>query len=208
MAAAALSARDPRGAYFERLAATWDASQPPGRPARLRTLWMGLAPWWRGAQAVLDVGAGSGALLPLLHEALPGARLVAVDLAAAMLRCAQARGTGAAPVQADAHALPFPPACFDAVLCDSALPHLRDRPHALREMARLLRPGGALIVLHDAGREAIHHIHAHADRAIRHDMLPERDELARLLVDAGLTDVMVDDAADHCIACARAVADV
>ena len=99
--------------------------------------------------AVLDVGCGTGALLRLLATRLPAeAELVGVDPAAAMLEAA--RATSDHPrvrfERAPAEHLPFPDASFDLVVSTVSFHHWDDRIAGLREVARVLRPDGRLVL--------------------------------------------------------------
>jgi ubiquinone/menaquinone biosynthesis C-methylase UbiE len=97
---------------------------------------------------VLEVAAGTGvvtrALATLPNEAVS---LVATDLNQAMLDQAAAVGTARAVQwqQADAMALPFPDADFDAVVCQFGAMFFPDKPKAFSEARRVLRPGGVFI---------------------------------------------------------------
>lgn len=97
---------------------------------------------------LLEVGCGTGNIS--LALAAQGAEVVGLDASAAMLALAQAkaRGTGAALslVRGVAGQLPFAAASFDGVLCILALDFMADREGALREMVRVLRPGGFVTV--------------------------------------------------------------
>lgn len=92
-----------------------------------------------GAGRILDVGAGTGVDLAAL-----GGRAVGVDRSMVMSTRAAARGCTVAV--ADAHALPFAAATFDAVRADRTLQHLAEPARALDEFVRVLRPGGRLVV--------------------------------------------------------------
>lgn len=187
---------DPRRAFFERLAEEWDAQQPPDREERL---WRLLAPHRNNledARSVLEVGTGTGALIPLLREMAPAARIVSIDLAHGMLRQARARCPDAWLVQADVHALPFPAGAFDRSVCHNAFPHFRDPGAALAELARTLRPGGVLLILHDLSREEVNAIHQGAGGAIGSDVLPPGAELHRMLADNGFSPLSVEDGPD------------
>jgi SAM-dependent methyltransferase len=97
-----------------------------------------------GARALLDVGCGAGTNLELLAERFPGARAHGIDVERAPLRfCRADRGLPVA--QADAERLPFAAGAFDLVAALDALEHLADDAAALREIHRVLRPGGALV---------------------------------------------------------------
>lgn len=103
----------------------------------------------RSPARVLELAAGTGALTRRLAADLPAtARIVATDLNAPMLEQAQ-RGDAARAVtwqQADALDLPFQAEAFDLVVCQFGLMFFADRPAALRQALRVLRPGGALLL--------------------------------------------------------------
>jgi ubiquinone/menaquinone biosynthesis C-methylase UbiE len=99
--------------------------------------------------AVLDVACGTGALAARLAPAT-ARQFVGIDLAAAMLTVAAQKLTAQPHCTlacGRADALPFADAQFDLVVTASALHYFRDPVAALREMARVVRPGGRVIVL-------------------------------------------------------------
>jgi ubiquinone/menaquinone biosynthesis C-methylase UbiE len=92
---------------------------------------------------VLEVGCGAGHLL----ARLPAGRAVGLDLAESLLaRTARRLRGGAALAQGDAAALPFAGAAFDRVYCSEVLEHLVDPAAAVREIRRVLRPGGVAVL--------------------------------------------------------------
>jgi SAM-dependent methyltransferase len=102
-------------------------------------------------ERVLEVGCGTGILWRENAERIPpGVSLTLSDLSAGMLAEARAQLSGLAPPpdfrEADVQSLPFPNASFDAALSSHMLYHVPDRARALRELARVLRPGGRLFV--------------------------------------------------------------
>jgi SAM-dependent methyltransferase len=89
---------------------------------------------------VLEVAFGTG---HLAAEALArGATVVGVDVAPAMVALARQRVSGASFHEGDAEALPFNDGKFDAVICCFGLLHFAEPARALREAARVLKPGG------------------------------------------------------------------
>ena len=97
----------------------------------------------------IEVGIGSGLNIPFYSPAVT--RAVGVDLSQEMLRQAQERvshsGIPFALVQADAEVLPFPDASFDTVAISLALCTIPDPVKALRELGRVCRPGGRIVML-------------------------------------------------------------
>jgi ubiquinone/menaquinone biosynthesis C-methylase UbiE len=90
---------------------------------------------------VLEVGAGTGVLWTRIDHARRGLRLTLTDFSPAM--CARLRAIpGARVLQCDATKLPFADDSFDTVIANHMLYHLDDPRAALREFARVLRPGG------------------------------------------------------------------
>jgi ubiquinone/menaquinone biosynthesis C-methylase UbiE len=98
---------------------------------------------------VLEVGAGTG--INLEHYAESIEKLVLVEPERAMMRKLEQRlrelGRGAQIVEAEAEALPFPDGSFDAVVCTLVLCNVGNPQSALREMRRVLRPGGSFLFL-------------------------------------------------------------
>jgi len=96
------------------------------------------------ADRLLDVGCGAGALGLLVGER--ARRCVGVDGALAVLGKAAAHGVSVQCADLDAAHLPYRDAAFDAVTCLDVLEHVLDPRHLLRELARVLRPGGVLVL--------------------------------------------------------------
>lgn len=105
-----------------------------------------------GGGRVLDVGTGPAQIPIELVARSEGSRAVAIDAARHMLRAGaehlKRTGTGERVrlVLTDAKRLPFPDASFDAVLSNSIVHHIPDPVPCFAEIARVLRPGGALLL--------------------------------------------------------------
>lgn len=95
-------------------------------------------------EAVLDVMTGTGAVAAAV--AGRAGRVVGVDVSAGMLARARARVPDAEFVRGDAAALPFPDSAFDVVVCAAGVFFLPDMPGGVREWARVVRPGGRVVV--------------------------------------------------------------
>ncbi len=129
---------------FDRIARRYDVMNT------LMTL--GMDQLWRRVVAgsigtptqVLDVGTGTAKLAQAIQRQHPGARVYGVDFSELMLRA----GARAVPLAtADALALPFADASFDAVTSAFLVRNLADLPRGVQEQARVLRTGGRLAIL-------------------------------------------------------------
>lgn len=101
---------------------------------------------WRGKPArVLDAGCGTGGLIRTLSSQEPHWTITGLDFSP--IACSLAReSTSAETVQGSITELPFPAASFDIVTCADVLSQVPDGSMALREFARVLRPGGVVVI--------------------------------------------------------------
>jgi SAM-dependent methyltransferase len=99
----------------------------------------------RAGQRALDVGCGPGALTAELAARLGSAAVAAVDPSAPFVAAARARNPGVDVRLAAAEELPFGDGRFDAALAQLVVHFMADRVAGLREMARVTRPGGAVV---------------------------------------------------------------
>jgi SAM-dependent methyltransferase len=105
-------------------------------------------------QTVLDVACGTGIVARTVADRFAGnGRIVGVDLNDGMLTVARRVRPEVDWRRADAAHLPFDDGSFDAVLCQMALMFFPDRVAALREMARVARPGGVVALAVPASLE-------------------------------------------------------
>ena len=152
-------------AFFATRAATWDTRFGDDIPAYTAAVSeAGL----RAGDVAIDVGCGTGRALPVLRSAVGrDGRVLGLDLTPEMLEVAASRAAevDAALLQADASHLPLRDATVDAVLAAGLVAHLPDPTAGLRELARVTRPGGRLIVFHPTGRAALAARHGREVRA-------------------------------------------
>jgi len=132
---------------YEAMAPQFDRLEAPAEWLGLRSLRRGL--FGRARGAVLEVAIGTGRNIPLYNERVE--RLTGIDLSPAMLEVARERA-GRARFAVDllegaAESLPFQAATFDTVTSSLSTCTFADPVRALREMARVARPGGAILLL-------------------------------------------------------------
>jgi ubiquinone/menaquinone biosynthesis C-methylase UbiE len=92
---------------------------------------------------MLDAGGGTGRLSSRLRRFV--GNVVIVDPSSAMLKQAQRKGH-LSLVKADAERLPFPDERFERIVVVDALHHFHDQRRAIRDLLRVLKPGGRLVV--------------------------------------------------------------
>ena len=141
---------------------------------------------------VLDIGCGTGQLATRIAQTLPRARVVGCDFSAGMLRRASARSSGnrgARWVQGDAGRLPFRDGAFDAVVSTEAFHWFPDQEAALRELFRVLVPGGRLLLalVNTPARLVSEVMHAGSRLVGEPFYWPTTTQLRRQVQDAGFT---------------------
>ncbi|WP_329403083.1 class I SAM-dependent methyltransferase [Streptomyces melanogenes] len=168
--------------FFGARAADWDNRFPDDGPAYAAAVAeLGLRP---GA-AVLDAGCGTGRALPPLRDAVgPGGTVLGLDLTPEMLEEAVQAGRDRAGCLAlgDVARLPVRSGALDAVFGAGLISHLPEPEANLRELARVVRPGGQLALFHPIGRAALA---ARQGRQITPDDLRAEPQLRPLLAGAG-----------------------
>jgi demethylmenaquinone methyltransferase/2-methoxy-6-polyprenyl-1,4-benzoquinol methylase len=142
------------GAVFDRVAERYDLMND--------LMSLGLHRYWktfaisvarpRPGERILDVASGSGDLAAaLVRRVGAGGEVWATDVNRRMLERGRDRlldaGASTPAVQCDAERLPFPARCFDCVTVGFGLRNMTRKESALAEMARVLKPGGRLVVL-------------------------------------------------------------
>lgn len=141
-----MSATNPSSAYFERVAGQWDELRSGYFGEEVRQTAIAKA-YLRPEMAVADVGAGTGFIAAGLAPLV--ARVYVVDGSPEMLAVARENLKTFENVEfheADGLNLPFPDESLDAVFANMYLHHAPDPLAAIREMVRVLRPGGRLVI--------------------------------------------------------------
>ena len=95
---------------------------------------------------VLDAGCGTGRLLRAAAQRWPYAQLIGVDPAEGMVETARSLTPGATFYRSLAETLPLPDASVDLVFSTMSFHHWHDQQAGVREIARVLRPGGHFIL--------------------------------------------------------------
>lgn len=191
-----------RQEFFARCAQEWDRELPPEKAGRLRSL----CALYEIPEAgcVVDVGCGTGILVPFLREAVGEAgRIIELDPNEAMLeRAARKDGGRVIPVLAQAERIPLLSCSADAVVAYACLPHFEDRRKALQEFFRILKPGRCVHVAHLASSHELD-MHHMSCSVVMHDRMPSDGEMREMLRECGFEDVTLENVPGRYLAKAR-----
>jgi ubiquinone/menaquinone biosynthesis C-methylase UbiE len=147
-----------------------------------------------------DIGAGAGFVTEGLLKR--GLRIIAVDRSEAMLAEMKNRfGEGGAVEYriGEADSLPMEGSSVDYVFANMYLHHVESPPAAIREMARILKPGGRLVIT-DLDRHDFDFLRTeHCDRWMGFD----RPDVGRWFTETGLVDVKIDCVGENCCAASQ-----
>jgi len=195
-----------RQQYFDQLASNWDSELTPENVECLSNIINELN--IHSGSRVLDIGSGTGILLPFLVQAVGGeGGIIALDFSAKMLYQAKAKGflPLVAFIQADVAALPLPNQFADLALCYSAFPHFGDKLKSLKEIARVIKSNGRLVICHTASRNTINQLHKSIGGIITNDILPDESQLRELMKHVGFTIVHLEDTPKRYLVIARKI---
>ncbi len=190
------SAKQASKDYFQQIAGQWDQISAGyfGKPIRDAAI---AKAYLRPEMAVADIGAGTGfmaaGLAPLVK------RVYVVDGSAAMLDVAKknlAQFNNVEYHEADGSSLPFPEESLDAIFANMYLHHTMDPLAAIREMVRVLRPGGRLVITD---------MDEHPYAWMKEEMADvwqgfDRDQIRAWFQEVGLVNVIVDCTGESCCA--------
>lgn len=180
--------------YFDQVAGQWDAIRSGYFTEAIRTAALAKA-YLRPEMIVADVGAGTGfmaaGLAPLVQK------VFVIDGSPAMLEVARKNLGQFDNVEyhlADGASIPLPDASLDAIFANMYLHHCPDPLAALREMTRLLRPGGRLVITD---------MDAHPYTWLKEEMADEwlgfeREQVRQWLKEVDLVNIILDGTGQSC----------
>ncbi|HOF57418.1 MAG TPA: class I SAM-dependent methyltransferase [Syntrophorhabdaceae bacterium] len=160
---------------------------------------------------VLDVGCGTGILVPFVLERIGvSGTIYEMDFAEKMIE--NNRNIHKQPnikfLIADAENTPLDDNSCDVVICFSCFPHFHDKNKALKRLSRVLKPHGVFVVAHFDSSEGInkHHRSCHA---VMHDHLPDKASMYDIFEKVGLDiNHFIDEAGFYCIIAKKDVCDI
>lgn len=182
--------------YFDQLAHQWDEMRARFFSESVREKALSIAQVKKGKIAA-DIGAGTGFITEgLIHK---GLQVIAVDQSEAMLKEMRKKFTHCDKIDyriGKAETLPIADGTVDYVFANMCLHHVEKPSKAIKEMARILRPGGKLIIT-DLNKHTFEFLKdEHHDRWLGF----KREDIRKWFIEAGLKEVIVDCIGENCCA--------
>lgn len=161
----------------------------------------------RGGDRILDVGTGTGILIPFYEKHLVDGKVVAVDYSEKMIEVAHSKFPEKnhpliSFLVSDVYELEYD-SVFDLVVCYSCFPHFVDKPLAVEILSKALKKGGRLAVAHSDSAKKINGVHMSGGVEIGNDFLPSMKQLKQLMNNNGLAVTFERDDESYFICIAR-----
>lgn len=158
---------------------------------------------------ILDVGTGTGVLIPSLSKRVTMTGCVrAVDVAEQMIEVAQKKNNfenvifECKDVLEDSEDLLVDNESFyDHIICYSMFPHFKDKSEAIEKLSRKLKTGGKFTICHSQSREAINNLHKKADDIVKEDNLPRVEIIKEYFLKSGLGEFVEVDNEEMFLVC-------
>jgi ubiquinone/menaquinone biosynthesis C-methylase UbiE len=182
--------------YFDNSADTWDERFLTPKLASFLenfVLQFGIT----SGRHVLDVGTGTGVLVPYLSKAVgPRGSVVAIDFSEKMLNQCKTNHSHLKNVSMKVGAIEdvtFSPESFDAVICFGVFPHLANKQKALHNIHCMLKAEGKLVIAHALSSEELKIHHKNVSAKMAHATLPKEADMKKLLEKTGFTKISIKD---------------
>ena len=180
--------------YFDEVAHKWDEMRESLFSEEVREKAFSMAGVKAGETAA-DIGAGTGFVTEgLIHK---GLKVIAIDQSEAMLEEMRKKFAGAKGIEyrvGEAEKLPVPDSTVDYAFANMYLHHVEIPLEAIKEMVRILKPGGKLVITDMDEHRFDFLLKEHQDRWMGF----KRGDMSRWLGEAGLKDIVIDCVGECC----------
>ena len=161
---------------FNELVDLFDPPLPEGVPKRLDQI-VASAHIAMG-EVVLDIGTGTGILVPIIQEYDP-AKIFACDISDAMLARLREQYAYAETILADARDMTLPDASIDVAFMNACYPNIVDKKATFANISRMMKQGGRMVISHPMGKSFIDSIREESPFPL--DDFPERSDAETLI---------------------------
>jgi ubiquinone/menaquinone biosynthesis C-methylase UbiE len=182
--------------YFNNVAETWDERFFTSNLSKFLENFIpqfGLT----SGQHVLDVGTGTGVIIPFLIKAIgPEGSVTAIDYSEKMVQICKTKHSQFKNVTVHVGNIEeqnFTAETFDAVVCFGVFPHLENKQKALRNISKVLKSSGKLIIAHAMSSEELKTHHKKVSTLVRHAILLPETEMKKLLQQMSFTNISIKD---------------
>ena len=182
--------------YFDNAADTWDTRfQTPSLLSFLEKLvpQFGL----KSGQQVLDVGTGTGVLIPYLIKAVgPSGTVTAIDFSEKMVQKCKTKYSHIENVTikvGNIEDADFTAESFDVAICLGVFPHINHKGKALHNINRMLKPNGKLVIVHALSSKELKAHHKKVSEHVAHAATPEKTEMTQLIEQTGFVEIRIRD---------------
>lgn len=185
-----------RQSFFNKLAKKWDNRF---HTQELKKFLEKLVPMFglREEQKILDVGTGTGILIPYLSKAVGSkGQITAIDYAKEMIKICKSKYGHLPNVSFSVNNIEdidYFFDSFDSVICFGVFPHLENPEKALIQINRVLKKGGSLIISHALSSEEIKAHHHSSSSVVAKDTLPKEIEMRKILKQTGFFTTKITD---------------
>lgn len=138
---------------------------------------------------ILDVGTGTGVLIPFLHERISKGTIKGVDISQGMLEVARDKFNNLNNVDFDLVNVEkdYLEETYDKIILYSMYPHLESKTQTISKLVkRNLKEDGILMIAHSDSREYLNNLHRRADERVHESILMEINEQKNVFTNAGL----------------------
>jgi ubiquinone/menaquinone biosynthesis C-methylase UbiE len=182
--------------YFDNAAETWDINF---RTPRLLSFLEKLFPQFnlKAGQQILDVGTGTGVLIPyLIEEVGSSGSVTAFDFSKKMVQKCKTKyshiknlNIAVGKIEKAAYSAES----FDAVICFGVFPHFENKKKALQNINRILKPNCKIVIAHALSSEELKNHHKKVSEHVAHATMPDKNKILRLIMQAGFVEVNIRD---------------
>ena len=182
--------------YFDTAADTWDEKFSS---SRLLSFLDKLVPQFKlkSGQKVLDVGTGTGVLIPYLIKAVGlSGSVTAIDYSEKMVQKCKTKNSQIKNVNIKVGNIEeeaFTPEFFDAIICFGVFPHINRKEEALRNISIMLKPSGKLVIAHALSSEELRTHHKKVSKHVAHSAMPKKNKMKQLLEQKGFVRIRIRD---------------